>query len=520
MITGNLAEIRSPIRTITARILFYQDGATWDDIASNDRLQSIEIDRVGENKFFGFGISQKATVKVADREQGFTDLKGVYFNAFFNDYKSLPTFYADKVSRDEKTDVVTITAYDAINEASAHTVAELGLTSYTIGEFAAACAECLGITAQIPALAMFTADYVEGANFDGTETIREALNAIAEATQTIYYVNYENKLVFTQLDKEAEPQFTIDKSLYFTLDNKNAVTLNEIALVTELGNNISDKLDIEGVAQNIYNNPFFERDEIDVAGTLSRLVEEYGGISINQFNCVWRGNYLLEPCDKISIVTKDDINIITTYLINDTITYNGGFKQVSKWEYSENEKPFTNPVTLGETLKQTYAKVDKANKQIDLVASESNANSAAIAALQINTDSINASVSTIEKQVNEANNTVAELTKKVSATVTEEQVNLAIESKLNDGVNSVETATGFTFNADGLTVSKSDSNISTTITEDGMRVAVSGDDVLTANNQGVKAIDLHAETYLLIGKNSRFEDYDNKRRTGCFWIGG
>ena len=113
-----------------------------------------------------------------------------------------------------------------------------------------------------------------------------------------------------------------------------------------------------------------------------------------------------------------------------------------------------------------------------------------------------------------------ELTKKVSASITEEQLNLAIESKLNDGVNSVETSTGFTFNADGLTVSKSDSDISTTITEDGMQVAVSGEAVLVANNEGVTAIDLKANTYLVIGTNSRFEDYENHTRTACFWIGG
>ena len=43
--------------------------------------------------------------------------------------------------------------------------------------------------------------------------------------------------------------------------------------------------------------------------------------------------------------------------------------------------------------------------------------------------------------------------------------------------------------------------------------------VLNANNQGVDAKNLHATTYLIVGKNSRFEDYGNSR-TGCFWIGG
>ncbi|MBE6782978.1 MAG: hypothetical protein E7536_03085 [Ruminococcaceae bacterium] len=61
--------------------------------------------------------------------------------------------------------------------------------------------------------------------------------------------------------------------------------------------------------------------------------------------------------------------------------------------------------------------------------------------------------------------------------------------------------------------------IKTQITEDGMTVYKNDEEVLVANNEGVKAEDLHATTYLIIGTNSRFEDYGNGR-TGCFWIGG
>lgn len=45
--------------------------------------------------------------------------------------------------------------------------------------------------------------------------------------------------------------------------------------------------------------------------------------------------------------------------------------------------------------------------------------------------------------------------------------------------------------------------------------------MLTANKDGVDAVNLRAKTYLIIGKDkgrSRFEDYETNR-TGCFWIG-
>ena len=44
-------------------------------------------------------------------------------------------------------------------------------------------------------------------------------------------------------------------------------------------------------------------------------------------------------------------------------------------------------------------------------------------------------------------------------------------------------------------------------------------EVLTANSQGVIAHNLQAKNFLIIGENSRFEDWTTGR-TGCFWIGG
>ena len=107
--------------------------------------------------------------------------------------------------------------------------------------------------------------------------------------------------------------------------------------------------------------------------------------------------------------------------------------------------------------------------------------------------------------------------------MTPEAVDLKIQSAMSKGVDSVTTTTGFTFNEAGLTVSKTGSEMTTRIDEDGMSVYRDNNEVLTADNQGVIAYNLHAKTYLIIGENSRFEDYTNtngEARTGCFWIGG
>ena len=61
----------------------------------------------------------------------------------------------------------------------------------------------------------------------------------------------------------------------------------------------------------------------------------------------------------------------------------------------------------------------------------------------------------------------------------------------------------------------------TQITDDGMKIYKNSEIMLTANNQGVDAKNLHATTYLIIGENSRMEDYTEgtSKRTAVFWIG-
>jgi hypothetical protein len=98
-------------------------------------------------------------------------------------------------------------------------------------------------------------------------------------------------------------------------------------------------------------------------------------------------------------------------------------------------------------------------------------------------------------------------------------------------VTEVTTTTGYTFNADGLTIRKSGEEIINMLDNTGMYVRKSTggtedgetfEDVLVANNQGVKAINLTADKYLVIGRHSRFEDYNDgadSNRTACFFIG-
>lgn len=147
-----------------------------------------------------------------------------------------------------------------------------------------------------------------------------------------------------------------------------------------------------------------------------------------------------------------------------------------------------------------------------------------VSKLELTDSEIRASVSAVEQsntnRVDSLSSEITALTKEVNLKLTSEDVTIAINKSLTEGVDKVVTSTKkYTFDDTGLNVGSSDSSISTTITEDGMRINRAGQEVLRADNEGVKAEDLHATTYLIIGENSRLEDWQN-RYTACFWLGG
>lgn len=501
----------SPVRNITGKVELYNGSTLLNTFNHNDALSSLTVSRVGDSsKFFGFGVCQKIEVKLIDKQRAFDintsqNLK-VSFITNRSTISPTPRFYVSEVRRDENTNELTVFAYDFIYKASNHTVAELNLEApYTIGDVVSAIVGFLGVSFSYDTITRdaFNTEYPNGANFEGTETLREVLDDIAEATQTIYFVNNSNALTFKHLRIDGDPVLTINKSDYITLDSKTNRRLTAIVSATELGDNVSASLAQNGTTQYVRDNAFWElRNDIDTL--VNNAIAVIGGITLNQFTCKWRGNYLVEPGDKIAIVTKDN-NTVISYLLDEKYTYNGGYSADTTWEYGGNDgESADNPVTLGDALKKTYAKVDKANAEIEIVAGE-------MASIKLNNESIGASVSQVADDVND-------LTLEVSSKMTAEDVSIQIQSAMSEGVERVTTTTGFIFNEEGLHISKTDSEITTSVTEDGMTIYRRSSEVLEVNQAGVKAEDLHATTYLVIGNNSRFEDYGSDR-TGCFWIG-
>ena len=414
-------KINAPKRSFQVSLYLYiNDTLTY--LFQDNKIVDIEIQRAGElSKFFGFGVSHKTTIKLLDKNRELNINKGDYFRLEIGldkstgvEYKQFPLMYVSEITRDEKTNQLTIITYDILEKFKKHTFSELTLTKpYTIADVINAVATFLGISANIPNLDVFNISYADGANFEGTESLYEVLTTAAEATQTIFYMNYSNKLTFRRLNTTLNK--TISKDIYMELASGANRKLKTICSATELGDNVSSSLETPGETQYVRDNPFWElRDDIDTL--VDNAVAGLSSITINEFSCEWRGDPALEPGDRLAYETKDDA-IEYTYLINDTLIYNGGLRQKTDWSFKETEETASNPTSLGEVLKQTYARVDKANKQVNILVSQVETNKSNISSLQLNTESISATVESLETTTNSQTETINNLVLKANGIV-------------------------------------------------------------------------------------------------------
>lgn len=649
-------ELYKPIRHINAMVALHNGATLLNTFTQADALKSFEVSRVGAGRFFGYGVCARLNVKLIDPNRSINVSAGntivITLIAGSSAVTPYPDFIVTEVNRDENTNALSVTAYDVLYFAQARTVDELqAVTPYTLGQYAAYIAAVLGLDIELDtaAAAQWALSYADGANLDGTETLREVLDDIAEASGTVYSIlrratgggtmaetltfrrlrdlgraagknlldpriiadhygmtvtqdgtitgqvpNYSRIVIFesaspvtvswestgktigfflyaedgaraaiypwnsgmaqgsrsnvykvetlvgsANVDGTTKVQieygdtattyepyreyYAITKDEYITASVKTNRRLAGIASVTELGDNVTAELEETGTIEYLRDNAFLSL-RTDTGAILQALLDDLGGQTIAQFNTDWRGNYLLEPCDPVGITTKDGATA-RAFFLGDTTEYNGAYRQKSGWEYEDSEETESNPATLVDVLNLTRARVDKVNREIDITAAQGDALAQDVAALHINTTSISASVEQVQKEQEQSNATTAEaladLRAQVNATMTAEQVQLTVAQEIAQGTTKVQTETGYTFDASGLRIARTGSDVETAVTDDGLHIYRAGSEVLRADNEGVKAEDLHATTYLIIGNNSRFEDYekDGNQYTACFWIG-
>lgn len=135
-----------------------------------------------------------------------------------------------------------------------------------------------------------------------------------------------------------------------------------------------------------------------------------------------------------------------------------------------------------------------------------------LASLQLDLEGIRSQVAGQETGIQNAAQQVSVLTQRADSLA------LELETVQTSGSQKVHTTAGYTFDDQGLHISRSDSQIENTLDHTGMYVRRMGEVILQANNQGVQATDVTVRNYLVMGNNARLEDYGSGR-TACFYIG-
>ena len=104
---------------------------------------------------------------------------------------------------------------------------------------------------------------------------------------------------------------------------------------------------------------------------------------------------------------------------------------------------------------------------------------------------------------------------------TGESLQLQVQTLTAEGTSRVKTSTGYTFDEDGLKITKQGQQMENLLDNTGMYVKRSGQTILQANSQGVAAADVTVRNFLIIGDHARLEDYADGtdfKRTACFYL--
>lgn len=105
--------------------------------------------------------------------------------------------------------------------------------------------------------------------------------------------------------------------------------------------------------------------------------------------------------------------------------------------------------------------------------------------------------------------------------VDSDAISISVQKLLSDGVTSITTTTGYTFNADGLWISKLGQEIVNRLDHTGMYVSRGDKIMLQANADGVEMENAKIRTRLNLGEHTQeeeFMDADNDVYCGRFWI--
>ena len=339
---------------------------------------------------------------------------------------------------------------------------------------------------------------IDEEKYDAGYTFRDVLDEIAQvAAGMIAFVGDELDVIYPTDSGE-----TIDSSNLKTLKMGesygpvNSVVLSRSPQEDNIYRQDDESITSYGLTEiRIENNQIMDSHREDfIDGILDALL----GLQFEMYELESFGIGYLNLGDLFTIQTPDGENH-TTLMLCDDLKITQGLSETIRLEAPEaTETDYSAASETDRVLNKTILKVDKQAQEIT--------------ALVTKTVNMESTVGGLSTQV----------TNMAEVMMDSEKVNIEI-SKAIGKIDSITTSTGHTFDQDGLHIKKSVNGevdgLENLLDNTGMYVKRGGDDILTANNEGVDAINLRSRQFLIIGNNSRIEDFESNR-TACFFIGG
>ena len=462
---------------------YHFDGALLSSVM---QCMDIELDGVGGEAFAASLANQTLSVRFGVRAEGDFEYQYVDFGQFI----------VKESSYNADTNSVYLECYDSMLLAMVPYVpvcvfsdASGNLTT-TLGDYLAAIAAKMGLS--LTTESFVNSDvYVDGEKYDETYTFRDVLTEIAQAAAgTIAIQNNALSVLYpTETNEVIRPSDLMELSVKEAYGPVNSVVLAR----TPQEDNIykRDEAATEWIEWRVENNQIMDSHREDfIDGIYSAL----SGLSFQIYEMKSFGIGYLFLCDRFTVEDLDG-NQYSTIFLSDDLMIDQGISETCESVFpGATQTDYIAASPTDRVLNQTILRVNKQAQTIE--------------ALITHTENVE----------NELTGQIENLTKSVETKMTSEQVEILVKSQL-DGINSITTATGYKFDKDGLRISKSGEEMENLLDNTGMYVNRGADNILTANNEGVNAINLSARQYLIVGTNSRFEDYDFNR-TACFYIGG
>ena len=339
---------------------------------------------------------------------------------------------------------------------------------------------------------------IDGEKFDNSYTFRDVLDQIAQVAAGVIAFK-DDALCVLYPTSTGE---TIDAS------NLKALTLGEkygpinsvVIARTPQEDNIyaqnASSITSNGITEvKIENNQIMDSHREDFIGA---ILDRLNGLYFWLYEVESYGIGYLDLCDIFSLETLDGTPHQTIMLSNTMEITQGLIEKCSLEAPEATETDYKAASTTDKVLNKTVLKVDKQAQEITALVSRTE---------------------TVEGDVSGLKSSVTHLTEVM---VDSDSVDIKIQQAV-EGVNSITTETGYTFDKDGLRIKKSGEEMENLLDNNGMTVSRDGKEILGAHSDGVTALNLTSRQFLIVGDNSRFENYNNgtdSNRTACFYIGG